>query len=197
MLRGLRGDCYAGFPGVPDPASQDCWSNAPTGFNGLSGIKLPADGRKFLKCLSAAMGLTERESWTPEFHADVFAKIGNATWTPVGPGGGGESIAFPEEWGKNPGAAAKIVSNYAHRMLADGDSFWTCIGIPKTDAMAQIQAQEGAYWDLIHLIGRYINAMESGATSYAALPRPSMVGGLVVGLVGVSGLMWMARKGRR
>jgi hypothetical protein len=188
MLRGLCGDCYAGFPGQQDPAFQECWKDAPTGFNGLSGMKATQAVRQYLKCLSATMGLTERTLWDEAFHADVYAKIHATIF-------GTDMPSFPGEWGDRPDDTARIIANYPTMMVADGDSFWDCIGVAKTDAVSSMRDQDGDYYALVVQVALYVNGAEGGISGTGGvLPTPSIVGGLVVAALGISGLMLLGRR---
>lgn len=183
VLRGLSGDCYAGFPGQPDAASQPC--------RGLSGVKAPQAVRQYLKCLSAAMGFAERIAWDEGFHADFYSKVRTITF-------GTDAAAmpsFPEAWGDRPEDAARLVANYPTMVVPDGDSFWDCIGIAKTDAVASMQGRSGEFYDLALQVGLYVNAAEGGIVgSGGVVPKASIVGSLIVAAAGIGGLMWLGRR---
>lgn len=147
----------------------------------LAGLRGVA-GSSFLSCLMDRLGVLANKQWSPEAHSALYGlacSIINLR--------GRQTAAQMrvEPFGFNPQRAAEVAANWPTMALDEGDAFWSCIGISKSEALASMSSRSGAYWNEVVAAGAKIVAAEVGLHQR----RGSLAASAATLLLGTVGLL--------
>lgn len=136
-----------------------------------------AAGGKWIRCLSAGLGVTATK-WTKEAHAAAYAAAETVR--------AALEASYPllkgfrdPGYGLDPLKVTQLVSVLVTEVPAVRSSFWSCMGITETEAEASLRARSGAYHASLMSALAMIYNTETG--DHAAVA--STDGGLALGLL--------------
>jgi len=134
------------------------------------------DGTRFLPCLRAVFNLPSLRSgpggtdnvWDQAAHTALYRALSTDAALQESRGQTAAEIAAVA-WGSEPEVTGGYVMAYAPKYVGSAsgdigpDVFWGCLGVSKENAVAQLRAESGDYWDVALEAGDTVSITEGGS----------------------------------
>jgi len=146
---------------------------------------------RFLPCLAYALGLpgSHSDNWSLDLHVALYEELAKLAEVQNDRGEDHDTIAAVP-WGSEPAATGVYVMDAPTLLFPADNEFWTCLGISAVDAEAQMDAESGAYYDIVSVAAERVARVEGAKKKDEGIPTWA----LVVGGLGVAGgvayLVW-------
>jgi hypothetical protein len=115
----------------------------------------------FLSCLRRALGVAPAADWNRDAHVALYnalASIINVQDTRRQTPDEIRAVAYAAE----PEITGVYAGNYPTRYLTASNSFWTCIGVTRDDAVTQASRASGPYYDAMVSVMNHVRGTEEG-----------------------------------